>query len=350
MSTLQPGPEHKLRSEWGRSDIRAETRSARSCDTEIEPWEFVYRLGDLGGWGSASTTTTWCRRERRQRARRHPRPVPQSPRLNRRGRVDGDDEPVLASRVQGTARSPPAIAMSGVTPSEDDAGNRSRRRARRPDARLLGVAGKAPKAVAASPARRLGPLPRGDSTLVRVRARSGLSHPVRARAEANEPRGDTFLPTTVGHALRSSPTSTQPQTWSDSNPAVATEDGTVRSTTGSPRTIDAGKLFQHRTSTPADRPLRQDIRFGSEGIRTPSHLVKRRGVRLRRAPSLRPRPIASRKPRGVGVDQRLPATYIALRDQGHAVRRRPRDPGRARSLRPPRHGDAHDRPVHAGRR
>ena len=51
MSTLQPSPEHKFAfGLWtigfpGRDPFGDVTRAP------IEPWEFVYRLADLGGWG-----------------------------------------------------------------------------------------------------------------------------------------------------------------------------------------------------------------------------------------------------------------------------------------------------------
>src|SRR5687768_6788956 len=51
MSTLQPAPEHKFAFGLWTIGHPGGDQFGEVVRPPIEPWEFVYRLGDLGGWG-----------------------------------------------------------------------------------------------------------------------------------------------------------------------------------------------------------------------------------------------------------------------------------------------------------
>ncbi len=169
MSTFGPDPEHRFA--FGLRTIATEP---------VEPWELVYRLGDIGAWG-VGLPRRRPRADRRvaERAPRRRRPGRQGPRLDGDGRVDLVGEPVQPSGVRprrvhvGRPRRPP------VRDPEGDAGDRSGRRARRRAARAVG-GGRAERvdrrqAAAGRPR----PLPRGGRLPVRVRVRAGVPGAVR---------------------------------------------------------------------------------------------------------------------------------------------------------------------------
>ena len=191
MSTLQPGPEHKFA--FGLWTIGHPGRDpfGEVVRPPIEPWEFVYRLGDLGGLGGQLPR----RRPRApgrlgSRARRHPRPFPQGARLHRDGRVDGHDEPVLASGRSRTARSPPAIATSGATRSRRRCGRSISGPSSAPRPMSSGAAGKAPKRSRPSHPSTPWPATGRRSTSCAATCRDQrLSDSVRHRAEAERAAG-----------------------------------------------------------------------------------------------------------------------------------------------------------------
>ncbi len=334
MNTLHPGPEHKFA--FGLWTIGHPGRDpfGEVVRPPIEPWEFVYRLGDLGGWGVSfhdddlvppgSTTG---------RARRHPRPLPQGPRLHRDGRVDGDDEPVLAPGVQGRGVHGERSRRPALRHPEGDAGDRPRRRARRPDTRLLGW----------SRGRRSASPPSHRSTLWRAIARRSTSCAATSAIAATR-RASPSSPSRTNRAAtrscppsatpwRSSPRSTSPR-WSAStrrSPTRRWPDSA--STTASPRRSTPASCSTS-TSTPnrsgATTRTSASVRRGS---RTPSSSSSCSRSRATTDPATSTPALPRRGLRGrVGLRPRVHAHVSRPRRQGPTLRRRPPDPGRPRRV------------------
>ena len=352
MNTLHPGPEHKFAFGLWTIGHRGRDPFGDAVRPPIEPWEFVYRLGDLGGWGVSlhdddlvPPETTLAERDI----------------ILDRFRKALDSTGMVVSMTTTNLFWHPAFKDGAFTASDRDVRRYALQKAMRSidlgaelgaQTHVFWGGREGVEAVAAKP-----PL----AALARYReALDFLCGYVRDRGYAtrfalepkpNEPRGDAFLPT-VGHALAFIATLDQPD-MVGLNPEVAHE--TMAGLSVVPRGCPGDRRRQvvpHRPQRPADRSLRPGppLRFrGHQGRLLPRQAA--RGVRLRRTSSLRLPALSRRGCRGsVGLRPRVHAHVPRPRRQGQTLRRRPPDPGRPRRVRRHRIGRRDDRPVHPGRR
>jgi xylose isomerase len=274
MSTWQPSPEHKFAfGLWtigfpGRDPFGDVTRAP------IEPWEFVYRLADLGGWGVSFHDDDLI--------------PPGSSAGERDDILDKfrkalDSTGMVVSMATTNLFWHPAFKDGAFTSADRDVRRYAIRKTMR--AIDLGVdlgsethvfwgGREGVEAAAAKP-----PL----DALARYREALNFlcdyvrdqGYPTRFALEPkpNEPRGDTFLPT-VGHALAFIQTLDHPE-MVGLNPEVAHETMAGLSVYhGVAQAIDAGKLFHIDLNAQQIGRYDQDLRFGSEGIKDAFFLVK----------------------------------------------------------------------------
>ncbi len=274
MSTWQPSPEHKFAfGLWtvgfsGRDPFGDVTRAP------IEPWEFVYRLADLGGWGVSFHDDDLI-------------PPGTSP-ADRDDILDKfrkalDSTGMVVSMATTNLFWHPVFKDGAFTSADRDVRRYAIQKTMR--AIDLGVdlgAGihvfwggrEGVEAVAAKP-----PL----DALARYREAvnflcgyvkdQGYATRFALEPKPNEPRGDTFLPT-VGHALAFIETLDHPE-MVGLNPEVAHETMAGLSVYhGVAQAIDAGKLFHIDLNAQQIGRYDQDLRFGSEGIKDAFFVVK----------------------------------------------------------------------------
>ena len=274
MSTLQPGPEHKFA--FGLWTIGHPGRDpfGEVVRPPIEPWEFVHRLGDLGGWGVSFHDDDLVPPEANAAERDH---------IIDRFRKALDSTGMVVSMATTNLFWHPVFKDGAFTASDPDVRRYAIQKTMR--AIDLGAELGAPthvfwggregaEAVAAKPP--LDALARYreaiDFLCGYVRDRG---YPTRFALEPkpNEPRGDTFLPT-VGHALAFIGTLDHPE-MVGLNPEVAHETMAGLSVYhGVAQAIDAGKLFHIDLNAQQIGRYDQDLRFGSEGIKDAFFLVK----------------------------------------------------------------------------
>ena len=274
MNTLHPGPEHKFA--FGLWTIGHPGRDpfGEVVRPPIEPWEFVYRLSDLGGWGVSFHDDDLV--------------PPGSTRAERddilgRFRKALDSTGLVASMSTTNLSWHPVFKAGAFTASDRDVRRYAIQKAMRAidlgaelGARTHVFRGgrEGTAALAAKP-----PL----DALARYReAIDFLCGYVRDRGyetrfalepKPNEPRGDTFLPT-VGHALAFIATLDQSE-MVGLNPEVAHETMAGLSVYhGVAQAIDAGKLFHIDLNAQQIGRYDQDLRFGSDGLKDAFFLVK----------------------------------------------------------------------------
>ena len=347
MSTLQPSPEHKFA--FGLWTIGHSGRDTFGdvVRPPIEPWEFVYRLGDLGGWGvsfhdddlvppEATCTARDSVVSRFHKALESTGLVVSMATTNlfwhpvfKDGAFTSNDRDVRRFAVQKAMR---AIDLGAELGAQVHVFRGGREGA---------------EAVAAKPP--LDALARYREAIDFLCAYvgdRGYGTRLALAPKPNETPGDSLLPT-IGHALAFIATLDRPDMVGLNPEVAARDDGrTQRVPRGRPgdRRREA---VPHRPQRPTERPLRPGpaLRLrGAEGRLLPRQAARR--VRLRRAPSLR-RPALSRRGRRgcVGLRQWLHAHLSRSRGEGAAVRRRPRDPGRPRRVRGGGAGRRHCRPI-----
>jgi xylose isomerase len=274
MNAWHPCPEHKFAfGLWtigfpGRDPFGDVTRSP------IEPWDFVYRLADLGGWGVSFHDDDLV-------------PPDASP-AERHDILDKfhkalDSTGMVVSMATTNLFWHPVFKDGAFTASDRDVRRYAITKTMR--AIDLGVEFGAEihvfwggregvEAVAAKP-----PL----DALARYREALDFlcgyvldqGYPTRFALEPkpNEPRGDTFLPT-VGHALAFIATLEHPD-MVGLNPEVAHETMSGLSVYhGVAQAIEAGKLFHIDLNAQQNGRYDQDLRFGSEGLKDAFFLVK----------------------------------------------------------------------------
>ena len=112
------------------------------------------------------------------------RPLPEGPGRDRHGRRDGDDEPVQPRGVQGRRADRQRPRRPPVRPRQGAAQHRPGRRAGREDLRAVGRPRGRGVRRQQGRRRRAGPVQGGDGHALRLRARAGLRHPLRPRAQA----------------------------------------------------------------------------------------------------------------------------------------------------------------------
>ena len=117
MNTLHPRPEHKFAFGLWTIGHPGRDQFGEAVRPPIEPWEFVHRLGDLGGWGQLPRRRSRAARIDDRRARRDHRPLPQG--LDHTGLVVSMATTNLFGNIRcsRTERSRPAIGTCGATPS-----------------------------------------------------------------------------------------------------------------------------------------------------------------------------------------------------------------------------------------
>jgi xylose isomerase len=274
MTYLQPLPEHKFAfGLWtighpGRDPFGEVTRPP------IEPWEFVYRLADLGGWGVSFHDDDLIPPETTSQERKDI--------LDKFGKAL-DSTGVVVSMATTNLFWHPAFKDGAFTSADRDVRRLAIQKTMR--AIDLGVelgaqthvfwgGREGAEAVAAKPP---------NDALDRYREALDFlcgyvrdqGYPTRFALEPkpNEPRGDTFLPT-VGHALAFIGSLEHPD-MVGVNPEVAHETMAGLSVYhGVAQAIWAGKLFHIDLNAQQIGRYDQDLRFGSEGIKDAFFLVK----------------------------------------------------------------------------
>jgi xylose isomerase len=274
MNAWHPCPEHKFAfGLWtigfpGRDPFGDVTRSP------IEPWDFVYRLADLGGWGVSFHDDDLVLADASP-AERHD--------ILDKFRKALDSTGMVVSMATTNLCSHPVFKDGAFTASDRDVRRYAITKTMR--AIDLGVelgaeihvfrsGREGVEAVAAKP-----PL----DALARYREALDFlggyvldqGYPTRFALEPkpNEPRGDTLLPT-VGHALAFIATLEQPE-MVGLNPEVAHETMSGLSAYhGVAQAIEAGKLFHIDLNAQRTGRYDQDLRFGSEGLKDAFFLVK----------------------------------------------------------------------------
>jgi xylose isomerase len=274
MNAWHPCPEHKFAfGLWtigfpGRDPFGDVTRSP------IEPWDFVYGLADLGGWGVSFHDDDLV--------------LPDASPAERHDILDKfrkalDSTGMVVSMATTNLCSHPVFKDGAFTASDRDVRRYAITKTMR--AIDLGVelgaeihvfrsGREGVEAVAAKP-----PL----DALARYREALDFlggyvldqGYPTRFALEPkpNEPRGDTLLPT-VGHALAFIATLEQPE-MVGLNPEVAHETMSGLSAYhGVAQAIEAGKLFHIDLNAQQTGRYDQDLRFGSEGLKDAFFLVK----------------------------------------------------------------------------
>ena len=353
MNTLHPGPEHKFAFGLWTIGHRGRDPFGDVVRPPIEPWEFVHRLGDLGGWGvelprrrsraaridarpSATTSSTASARRSTPRA--------WSCRWRRRT--------CSGTRRSRTGRSRRAIETSGATPSRRRCGRSTSAPSSAPRSTSSGAVAREPKP--SPPSRRSTPWRATGRRSTSCAATSAIVATRRASPSSPSPtsRAATRSCPPSATPWRSSPRSTSP-TWSALNPEVAHETMAGLSVYhGVAQAIDAGKLFHIDLNAQQIGRYDQDLRFGSEGLKDAFFLVKL----LEESGYDGPRHFDARPYRVEDSEgawdfaRRVHAHLPRPRRQGPTLRRRPADPGRPRRVRRHGAGRRDDRPVHAGRR
>ena len=274
MSVLQPSPEHRFTfGLWtigypGRDPFGDVTRPP------IEPWDFVYRLADIGGWGVSFHDDDLV--------------PPGSSAQERAAIIDRfrsalDDTGLVVSMATTNLFWHPAFKDGAFTSSDRDVRRYAIQKTMR--AIDLGVelgaeihvfwgGREGVEAVAAKPP--------GDA-LERYREAINFlcgyvhdqGYPTRFALEPkpNEPRGDTFLPT-VGHMLAFIQSLDRPE-MVGVNPEFAHEKmAGLNVYHGVAQAIWAGKLFHIDLNAQQIGRYDQDLRFGSEGLKDTFFLVK----------------------------------------------------------------------------
>jgi xylose isomerase len=273
MNNLQPLPEHKFAfGLWtighpGRDPFGEVTRPP------IPPWDFVYRLADLGGWGVSFHDDDLVppgssASERREILTKFNRAL--------------EDTGVVVSMATTNLFWHPVFKDGAFTSSNPDV----RRFAIQKTMRAIDLGAElgakthvfwggreGVEAVAAKP-----PLAALDRYREAINFLCAYvvdrGYPTRFALEPkpNEPRGDTFLPT-VGHALAFIESLDRPE-MVGLNPEVAHEKmAGLNFYHGVAQAIWAGKLFHIDLNAQQIGRYDQDLRFGSEGIKDTFFLV-----------------------------------------------------------------------------
>ena len=312
MNTLHPRPraQVRLRAVDDRASRAGPVRRGRaSADRAVGVRPPPRRSRRLGG--QLPRRRSRAARIDDRRARRDHRPLPQAsitPGWSSRWR-----RPTCsASGVQGRSVHGQRSGRAALRHPEGDAGDRSRRRAGCPDARVLGRS-RGAEAVAAKPPLDALARYRDDRLPVRVRPRSWLRDPLRPRAQTQRATG-RHLAADRRHALAFIATLDQPEMVGLS-PEVAHETMAGLSVYhGVAQAIDAGKLFHIDLNAQQIGRFDQDLRFGSEGIKDAFFLVKLLEESGYDGPRhLLRRSVPRRGLRGrLGLRQRVHATYLAL--------------------------------------
>ena len=275
--------------------------------------------------GSASTTTTCSRPERRTTSERE-RIKADFRRRARRDRhegLDGDHQPVHAPRLQGRRLHRQRPRGAPLRAPEDDARDRPGRRARRAPSTSSGAGARAWRPTPPSRrATRSSASARRSTSSAATCATSGYDMRFALEPKPNEPRGDIFLPT-VGHMLAFIERLEHPE-MVGVNPEVAHETmaGPVL-----PARRGAGAVgrqaLPHRPQRAADRPLRPGLplrRRRPQGRVLPRQAA--RGLRLRRRPPLRRAAAAGRVGGGhLGLRRGLHAHLPRAQGEGRALGR-----------------------------
>lgn len=274
MSDVEPSPEHKFA--FGLWTIGHPGRDpfGEVVRPPIAPWDFVSRLGDLGGWGVSFHDDDLIPPGSSAQERDE---------ILSRFRKALDAAGMVVSRGTTNLFWHPAFKDGAFTSVDPDVRRYAIQKTMR--AIDLGAELGAPvhvfwggregvEAVAAKP-----PIDAFD------RYREALNflceyvrdrgYPTRFALEPkpNEPRGDTFLPT-VGHALAFIETLDHPE-MVGLNPEVAHEKMVGLSFYhGVAQAISMGKLFHIDLNAQQIGRYDQDLRFGSEGLKDSFFLVK----------------------------------------------------------------------------
>ena len=330
MSTFGPDPEHRFA--FG---LRTIGHCAGALAAEpVEPWEFVYRLGDIGAWGVGFHDDDLV-------------PVGASP-SERDDILDKvakalDSTGMVVSIASANLSGHPVFGHGAFTSADRDVRRYAIQKAMRAidlgaelGAELHELSGraKASESIAAKPSvGRPRPLPRGGRL------------PCGYACEQGYPARFALRSTTTA-ATRSADDRARAGVHRHARPS---RDGRARPGDrprerrrwchGVAQAIEAGKLFH--------APPRQPQ---PAGARLPARQAAR-GVRLRRPAALRRRSgLLRRRRRDVGLHRRLHAHLPRARRQGEALRRRSRDPRRPGGVRRARTGRAERRGVLGGGR
>ena len=302
----------------------------------LDPVRAVHRLAELGAWGITfhdDDVVPFGSRRARPRAAS----CGFAAALDETGlvRADGHHQPVLPPGLQGGRVHRQRPRRAPLRAAQGDAQPRPRRRARRPDLRVLG------RPRGRRGRRRQGrPRPRSTATARRSTSCAATcvdrGYDIRFALEPkpNEPRGDIFLPT-VGHALAFINT-LEHADMVGLNPEVGHEQMSNLNMVARHR---PGAVARQAVPHRPQRPARPEVRPGP-GVRPrrPAERVRPRrsagvradGRRLRRPAALRLQAAAHRgRRRGVGLGRGEHAHLPVAEGARRGVPRRPRGAGGA---------------------